>query len=425
MYAEWQVLADWRRELGNVEGYLAAAETMAQLDPHNEVTLGYLGEALLNCGDRAGAKRAFAKSRQIDPAYLFGGLWLFDLQVEDGEWEQADRTLSDLELHVGGRYVLARRIQMAAHQESLYHARRALQALCTTPAENEDPWPLRHALDVMQRANWLREMDEVVTGSLDDPDVDPHVGELWARLQVLRRSWLAGRRMESLVRRGEIGRHALHGWVLALLDAGEIARFRAFVAQNHDWLAAETAPWGITCMGWAASRDYVAGRAWAASWESHPDAKQWMLVNVAEIFRNTGDDELGARVNRRALELPPDNTESLHALWLSVDDVRRDRLEEAVELLQRVDPDVLDDDYQFLLTMIETELVLASADPSERAEVSRECRRRIDELVRNYKVLRLEPARRRVYRRCLAATARRSGGLGPLLWSWWRRLTTA
>lgn len=425
MYGEWQVLADWRRELGDVEGYRAAAETMAQLDPHNEVTLGYLGEALLNCGDRAGAKRAFAKSRQIDPAYLFGGLLLFDLQVEDGEWEEAEGTLTDLELHVGGRYVLARRIQMAAHQESLYHARRALQTLCTTPAENEDPWPLRHALDVMQGANWLREMDEVVTGSLEAPDVDPHVGELWSRVQVLRRSWFSGRRLEALVQQGEIGRHALQGWVLALIDAGEIARFRSFVAENENWLGADTLPWGTTCMGWAACRDYAAGRSWAESWESHPDAEPWMLVNVAEIFRNTGDDELGARVNRRALELPPDNTESLHALWLAVDDVRRDELEEAFEQLQRVNPDALDNDYQFLLTMIEAELVLASSSPDERAEVSRECRHRIDELVRDYKVLRLEPARRRVYRHCLAATARRSGGLGPLLWSWWRRLTTA
>jgi tetratricopeptide (TPR) repeat protein len=103
--AAWRHLADWYRdeEHGNNRDYLHAAQQLTRLAPHESVPFGYLAEAKLRAGDRAGAKACLAHALNLAPEYDFARDLLFTLQIEDDELEEANRTLELVRRHAERR----------------------------------------------------------------------------------------------------------------------------------------------------------------------------------------------------------------------------------------------------------------------------------------------------------------------------------
>jgi hypothetical protein len=84
----------------------------------------------------------------------------------------------------------------------------------------------------------------------------------------------------------------------------------------------------------------------------------------------------------------------------------------------------VDTDYAFLRTLTEGMLEVAKTPPADRPRVFPAVRRRIDALRMHYAAYSREPARRQVYRRCLARLAADRGGLVAFLWRWLRWLNS-
>ena len=97
----------------DAQGHLQATAQLVRLQPHHAAAHGYHAEALLQNRDRAGAKQHFARAISLDPDYFFGGAWLFDLALEDGDHDTARRALSCLRRE-GGELALAREVALAA-----------------------------------------------------------------------------------------------------------------------------------------------------------------------------------------------------------------------------------------------------------------------------------------------------------------------
>src|SRR5205085_2546693 len=90
-------------------------ERLAAIDraPARAISHGYRGEGRYRCGDRAGATEDFRRAFEMDPTYGFAGMFLFDLQLGDGELDAAAATLAALKKIDDDAYVRTREVKLA------------------------------------------------------------------------------------------------------------------------------------------------------------------------------------------------------------------------------------------------------------------------------------------------------------------------
>jgi tetratricopeptide (TPR) repeat protein len=421
LYSGWQSLADWSRERRDAAGYLKYSEEMMRLEPFGEVSLGYFGDALMVNDKRDTAKEVFQRAYEIEPAYDYAGMHLYDMQIEDGEWEAAAKTVATLERHTPGPYVFARQVQIAAHDRNLPAATAALRKTLTNAPPQHDESPLNHAYKAMSEAGWLDEADAVISDTVLQPDCVVEVGHLWASAKQSLGKWEAESQIRSLLEANPpVGQRALYMWMKGLIDDGHPDRFRTFVRINEPWLRADDHCWGSVNFAWAHARDWKNALPWAQDWKKHSEAQPWMLVNTSEIFRATGRNQDGAQVNQHALSGTRDHSAHLHELWLAIDAAFSSRLDEAADRLTRVDPSTLDDDYFLLFLLVRGMVDVSAAAPRERGGVLANFKKHLNEFLKTYQNLPTEPARRQALKQALGYLSG-LGGPGFKLWAWWKQ----
>ena len=176
-YFGWNRLADWNQQLGNAAPFLQAAEKMVQINPHYEVCLGYLGDALLANQDRQGAREAFRRAFEMSPDYEFAGNCLFDMQIEDGDLDAAAATFQVLQHHCPhSSHVMANAVQLACCRADVERAK-PWQQLCTT---HFDPNSLSRAVNEMRKAKMQDAAAHVLERACKTaaPDDEPSAGSI-------------------------------------------------------------------------------------------------------------------------------------------------------------------------------------------------------------------------------------------------------
>jgi cellulose synthase operon protein C len=422
-YNGWLRLAEWCQTLEDHEGCLAAARMMVRSDPQNELSLGWLADALHRTGQRDVARQAFARAFELSPEYDFAGLSLADMQLEDGDLGDARETLATLERHAPSLFVEARVVQLAARTGDRDRASAGLRTIATTPQDNH--WPLHAALDAIVKAGWRRQAIAILGTALDAPVVDAEAGSLWIRLQIDDRHWDCDSRLESLLQKGEVGRRAVYAWLECLAHKGRAWHLRSWIRRNAGWLRRETFTWGSAGYALATIRAFRQAVRWMADWRERPDAEPWMLVNLIEGLRAQRRRADALEVSQHALSLPEDNGSNLHRLWLAADDALAGRTQAAREVIASIDPAPLHADYQFLHRLTSAVISAAdaaSADVEERRKAFRRAGQAVAQAVLDYRALPLEPARRRFYRACLRRIARDTAVWQAQFWCWFRLL---
>jgi tetratricopeptide (TPR) repeat protein len=416
-YWGWEQLAGWWRDAGTPEQYLEAARMLVRLAPQDPVSLGFLGEALLRSGNRGAGKDAFRRSFDLAPDYAFGGQALFDAHLADEELEDAAATLALLEARVGGAFVRARAVELAAKRGDRDAARAGLAELCL--AADGAGWPLETATKAVVDAGWGDLAEQVFAEALQSPQVVPHVGALWVDCWVARGNWAQARRLEALLGRGGVGDSALVAYVKALGQAKQRRALRRLVRRQRDRLRAGTWAWGMTGYALVTAGAYRDARAWLADYAGRDGVAPWMLLNLSVALRAAGRHEEANRVSRDALGLPPDHTAVYHRVWLALDEILAGGSGDA---LAAIDTGRLDATHRFLHALGTAVLDAGRAEAAARPRVFAEARRRLAEAaMRTPPAAEDRPAVRRMYRRCVAQVGRKLGGLRPRVWAWWRR----
>lgn len=420
----WSRLCDWYQQMGDADGYLESAQALVKINPQYEVSLGYLGEARLIKGDRAGALEAYKRAFELAPRYEFAGLSLFDLQFEDGKLADAAVTLGTLDKFIPGPLVDARGAQLAAKQGDKATTLNRLRSVCSKPCEI--PWPVEAAVEAAVNAGWTNEAEETLTVALSQPDPPPVVGRFWVQLGT-KRGWQCEEKLPALVEKGEIGLEATHAYLKAIRDSGERRRLQRFMDQYGEMLSSHTFLWGS--VGWVltAFRDYHGAANWMADWRRREDARPWMLVNTVEGLRNTSRERVAAECSRHALTLTG-NGRHLHHLWLAGDAALAGDYAAAQEHLEQSHAEPLDEDYAFLEVITQCVVELGRATPEARRSLFPQIKARLDDAKAKYQAYNLEPARERMYRQALLTLAKLRGGLMVWIWywsRWWRSFPTS
>jgi len=418
-YWGWENLADWSREENAKDDYLQAAESLVRLAPKDAIPYGYRGDARRLKGDRAGGKADFRHAQELDPAYSYAGQQLFDMQLADGELDDAARTLAVLKEHAADEFSAAREVQLAAARGSREEAIKGLQALCVTKMERW--WPLETAVAALDKAGWKADAERVLSESLDLPDAHERVGSLWIDRHVERKDWSCTQRFELLLQRGEAGRSLVIQYAKALAKAKMAGPLQECIRRHGAALRETISDWANVGYCFATLEDYESAAKWMHDWTERREMQPWMLINLAIALRGIGDDAQANRVSRRALELTSDYTSKYHRVWLALDEVLSGNSAAAAEWLQDVKDSSLDVTHKYVHRLLEALLSVQQAAPVERSSAFRHARQQLDDAVRT--MVPLNEDRRALlaaYRRCVRRMALDRGGVPAFVWSRWR-----
>jgi tetratricopeptide (TPR) repeat protein len=415
-YWGWSRLWEWSRDAKEFGTCLEAAEALTRISPQYEVSLGYLGEARLLNKDNKGAREAFQRSFDLNPRYSYGGMKLFDLQLEAGDLRAAAGTLARLETHDNNEYVRARAVQLAARQRDPDSAGRTLQEICMAPSDGE--WPIQSAVAAMCDAGWANRAQTVLEASLQTDAAQAEAARQWVRLCTSRKQWSCGKRLREMVARGPAGWDAAVAYLDALTKGRQQRRFSRFWRRNKDWLSKNSRTWGMVGYAMANFRWYSKLTLWMADWRDRGDLRAWMLVNVVEGLRAASRDAEANEAGRHALTLPAERSHATHRAWLALDACCRGRIDECRQMLEQLRGQSLEEDYKFLQTLAESVVNMASAEAGNKKAVFRDVRSKLKCAVASYRNLRYESSRRRLYRRCLQLVAQYRGGFLAALWRW-------
>ena len=420
-YAGWSQLSDWLEAQKDYPGCLEASKMMVRLNPHVESSLGHLALAYLNNDDRKGAKEAFRRAFEMFPGYQFAGLWLFDLEEQDNQLEEAAKVLAVLDAHTDGPFVTSKRAILATRTKDRELASSSFRELCLDTDNNS--WPLSSAYDAMKKAKWLEDVRRVASEAFEEEKVHSEVGKKWIQAHVDDRRWDLKGRLKFLVERHpRAGGFAVYEWVEALLNAGRKSQFHKFARVEDSWLRTNSFAWGSVGWGMTRIKDYKSAYQWLKDWREQKAAEPWMLVNAVEAFRDRGKNVEANEISRHALTLSPDGGVPLHQLWLAADEVVAGDFAAARERMTQVDRTTLDADYTFLMIIIEVIVEMMETPADQRRATFTSVRKRVNLALYNYtyQSLSAERSRRLFYRYGVKQIAKAVGGWRATLWMWYR-----
>ncbi|MBI1310314.1 hypothetical protein GC176_03325 [bacterium] len=411
--AAWQQLADWYRMLNDGVGLLEATRHLARLRPDDAAALAAHGEALAKSGDRALAEQHFALALQLDGTSTFSGFWLFDLLFAEQRFSDADHILSRLRQHgADGPFLFGREAQLAAASDDKAAANEKLTAICR--CKGDVRWPLHAAVQALRKAGWRFDVRDVLESAMQRPDVNPEVGSLWMRVAVADGSLPTDAELRELASRHAAGLQAVATLGEALREAGHAASAVAFVLRNQHWLRGSTTLWGMGGYVLATELRYREAIAWMTDWRGRSDAAAWMLFNLVEALRATGDDATARQAGEQALTLPPDHTHDLHRVWLAFD-----RPFEQPELLEYVataiSTESLSEGSKFLHGLVSA--MFEAGVAGHRQLPFADVRSSVDAAIEKYRSqLRREPGHRRFLHKAVRQIVACYDGWAPKLW---------
>jgi tetratricopeptide (TPR) repeat protein len=341
-----QRLADWQNQLGHADEYLLVARDMVCAAPWDAMSHGYLGHALQSIGNRKEAETEFELAVEIDAAYEFAWLALFDVQLEDRRFADAERTLSELKRHVHGDEVTLRGGWLAVRRGSRDAAIACLKRLSAGQSPSGGPChvtgPLMRILgDVLERG-WHRPLERVLLAALDVPHARAEVAIALVKSYANRNAWWKCRRMLNRLTEGtELWLDASAAFFSEVANSANFAqrysRLRPYLRRHAVRLRADVRTWGAVGHALTESGRQRAAIRWMADWRDRENATPWMLFQIAIALHRRHRSEQASVVHSRALELPRDHTTRLHALWLAAAEIVGGQTASAVARLESMD----------------------------------------------------------------------------------------
>lgn len=405
-YWGWLQLAEWHSEDGAKEAYLDAARHLVRLGPQNEVAMGYLADAKLQNGDRAGAKADYRRAVELEPDYAVAVLRLFDLHVEDREFEAAASVLAQAKRHIGGPFVVAREIQLAAKQGRILEAMEQLRLLCTIPTDER--WPLQAAIRALREAGASDRLREALLEATAGKDCNPQVGAAWARLSVDSGRWSETRAdLARLVALPPLWTEAAAEYAEALGSAKRRFRLGSFARNERARLRSNVLTWAAVGSALEAVGRRAACAEWLSDWKSRKGLEPWMLSALVVSLQSEGRSPEATDAARAALSMPPDQSYSIHRLWVAFEEALAGHRDLARGAAEDIAPGSINAYYQFLRSLV---LAAAESDPAA-------VERHLGEASGGHPGYGNDGALRRAWRRVVAKAARKRGGLAGV---WFR-----
>ncbi len=414
-YWGWQNLAEWYEALGRPADHLRASERLVELGPGNAWNYSHRGAARRATGDRAGAKADFAKGLELSPGFEFIAFNLFDMQLQDGEYDAAEATLARMAGAIHPKEVAYRRVLLARRLNQRECAAAQLPALCNP--EDGRAQLLTQAADVFLDAGWAADLARGLAPQLSGPEAG--VAKAWVRALDRINSTRMVTAIAERLDRGDVSPACLIGVLDGLIAVKQSKLISGVVSRYEAAYRASTWTWGSVGRVYSQIHDDTRAATWMSDWEEREQPESWMLINLAMSLRGLRRDAEARRVSEHALaKAQADYTGAYHEVWLALDRALAGEIEPVQEYLGRADEGALDDYHLLILNL--TRAVLASLAAEHKGHAFTEASNRLAEAAKTLGPVLHDAALRLTYKKSVSAISRNCGTLSARLWALWR-----
>lgn len=405
-YWGWARLADWHMEQQKPALALEATEQMSRLQPGNVAVLGYLGDARVGLERREEAKEAFRHAWDLDPLYSYGAHKLFELELEDQRFAEAEAILQKMKRHLDDAQVIANEVRLAARQSDKQRAFAALDDLCRR--KGDIAYALLHlANNAVTEAGWGKDAGASFARMLRQNDTNPDVGGAWVRQVSNRGTWFWWKAVHQL-RTGTVAqKEAMRSLINAIGDEKRSWLLRYLLWRLSADVRRDDIAWGNVGYAMANMAEYRRVVRWMEDWRTRSEVQPWMLLNLAGALGHLARAGAAREASLAALELPVDHTKHAHCLLLAHDEAIRGNFAEAERYRTQGDDGKAMDDVDFVASTVKAMLELHHTPPAERARALKGIRSRLREEVAA--AGRLARGYRRMYRHTLLRLAQDGG----------------
>jgi cellulose synthase operon protein C len=418
----WVLLRHWRQQLGDADGAAEASRSLTRLLPNNATSWGYLGQALLDIGDRAEAKPALRRGLEIDPGYRYAAFALVDAHLKDKEFGEAQAVAELVQRNRHEGWPLAISIRVAVKRKDAPAASGLLRELCLMPGSIDEI--VRDAEQRMTEGGMTQQVRATCDALLETDGAQPEAGALWARACTRTNYWRGAARLRSIGHVGDIADRAVAAWVSAIIEARRVGDLKRLMKANRQWMWRRPKSWGSASYALFSLRDFRGAVEWTDDWQRREEVRPWMLLNRAMALRALGRAEAAAETSRCALQLLEDSCTPRHALWLLVEAQLRSDEQEQERMwpfVRRVDSKALPAYYRCLV-LIASALRASDSAPTGNGRAFTEARTLLFRARRAYPGFLFERTLQSVYDRAVGHIARRRSTAPALAWGALQRL---
>ncbi|MFN0127764.1 MAG: tetratricopeptide repeat protein [Verrucomicrobiales bacterium] len=428
----WELLADWHQSREEWDLAEAAVSNLIRLNPHRPFPHGYLGDLKRQRGDRDGAKREFLRALDIDAGYTYGGLTLFDLHLEDRQFDRARTVLDRVRPHLQPQTANARDVIFHIAANEAEPARSALRTVLACP--DEAPPQIAYVMRTLRerRPDWASLFRQEALDALERPDPHPHAGRIYAESEILRGKLPGPRALNRLPPGAEVTERALDPILNELsrrLDRAKSRRqlfggvaprfyFARLRRRYGAWLHSNDLTWGLCGYVLFSMNRYRRVCQWLADWPERPAVQPWMLNNLAVALQIRGQGAEFQRVADHVLSLPQhDDTVQRFLLWAALDQALNGRRDDAHARLAATDPARYDAYDRSIRSLVDSALCFSQPDGPVPA-FDAPLRDRLRQFAITHRGNRLM---NRAHARTCHLIAQRRRSLWPRLWGWTQR----
>lgn len=359
-YPAWEQLASFYSDSEErKKDYLRVTRGMARLAPQNPVTLGYFGEACLNNGKREEAKQVFRQAINASPDYEFGGLSLFDLHLEDNEFEEAASVLDILKTFIKNDNSLLKEIFFNAKQGKLNDTEELFRNLCHS--ETAQVHNFQYLFQQLKDFDVLHKpfVDKVIEESFYDADANPYIGRIF-----IEKCWEKYgdknciERLQDIRKNQNVWAKGMSRLIELMTHDKSVGDLTNFIYNNKQDLKSDTEVWAMGGYAFVTINDFESCKNWLADWKERDDIKPWMLWNYSLALKNTNEEAKSLQINKKALEMPFDDVTFLHLLFLGLSEIHKGNYQEAFSYIARINPEVFNDWELFFYQLFDLGLLI-------------------------------------------------------------------
>lgn len=295
-------LADWYERLERWEEHTRHCEAFVQYAPHDGVAHGYLGDALLRSGDRAGALASFRRAVELLPSYEFAARRCFTLLLEDRAFTEAEAVLERCASALRQPAARSMRARLLVARGDVEEALEELEALCVEEELQRDE--LEVVLDAFgATAAWDRAF-RVVEAHFEQETAAPGaLAEAWCNARERAAPARADRILARREHLEEAGRLAVAAWIQRLGEQRRTLGILWMRFRYGGWLRRSDATWGALGYALCAAGLFTLCARWLADFRKRPAAEPWMLYNLVSSLWSLGRGTSAIEVARVGLEL--------------------------------------------------------------------------------------------------------------------------
>jgi hypothetical protein len=370
---------------------------------------------MLRAGKRDEAKQHLRKALDLDSTYAFAALRLFELHLEDEEYDEALSAIGTAAPQLPDDLRLASEVRALAAKRDSDGAKRQLAALCRCKMEDADP--LQQAVEAMCQASGAGDAEEVLAEALEDPQASPLVAAAWVtRAARNGKHRLIRNKLRGLAD-GDDRWHVLsRAYLSQLAERRQPMRLRTFVRRHRAKLHGDTQSWAAVA---SALRDLSQDKQvirWMADWRTRSGLQARMLFPLVLSHLAGRSDRRAAEVANHALSLTVDNSFDFYLIWLSAIGLLTGDIDAAVTQFFRIKPSGYTDYYQQLYGLLKATFEVLIGEPARARwpAARRQLSAARSQIRPDYWTDRVI---RRLYWRCRELAARHCGKPLPAFWA--------